>query len=175
MISKIFQGTIQNTYRKTKLSFSLLSESQSLFTFNQSSLSSDLISNLTSLNIQPHIFEIAVSKFVLCPSGLGMDTYRLWETLLLGSIPIVESNKGFDRTYSLLPVMVVSNYSIITPQLLENAYPCFVKNIEKFHYELLSESYWTNLIRKAIVTGNIEHLTTLHPPNNPYCNFLDLR
>jgi hypothetical protein len=168
MISQIFKGSIQNTYRKTKLSFSSLSETQSLFTFNQSSLSSDLLSNLTSLNIQPHIFEIAVSKFVLCPSGLGMDTYRLWETLLLGSIPIVESNKGFDRSYSLLPVMVVSNYSLLTPELLERAYPCFLRNIEKFHYEFLLESYWTNLIRKAIVAGNIDHLTALHPPHNPF-------
>ena len=37
-----------------------------------------------------HYRDIAESEFVLCPSGLGFDTYRLWETLILGSIPIVE-------------------------------------------------------------------------------------
>jgi hypothetical protein len=37
-----------------------------------------------------HYLDIAQSKFVLCPSGLGFDTYRLWETIILGSIPIVE-------------------------------------------------------------------------------------
>ena len=28
-----------------------------------------------------HYEETARAKFVLCPSGLGMDSYRLWETL----------------------------------------------------------------------------------------------
>lgn len=41
-----------------------------------------------------HYRDVAESMFVLSPSGLGFDTYRLWETLLLGSIPIVESNAG---------------------------------------------------------------------------------
>ena len=30
---------------------------------------------------QDHYEETAMAKFVLCPSGLGMDSYRLWETL----------------------------------------------------------------------------------------------
>ena len=59
-----------------------------------------------------HFYEqIAKAKFVLCPSGIGMDSFRIWESLMLGSIPIVESNAGLDRTYSNLPVLVVANYS----------------------------------------------------------------
>jgi hypothetical protein len=58
-----------------------------------------------------HYRQVAESLFVLCPSGLGFDTYRLWETIMLGSIPIVESNKGFDRTYVNLPVLVVNNFT----------------------------------------------------------------
>jgi hypothetical protein len=38
--------------------------------------------------------ETSRSKFVLCPSGLGFDSYRIWETLALGAIPVVESNAG---------------------------------------------------------------------------------
>ena len=41
-----------------------------------------------------HYEETSRSKFMLCPSGLGMDSYRIWESLLLGTIPIVESNAG---------------------------------------------------------------------------------
>jgi len=41
-----------------------------------------------------HLEETAQSKFILCPSGLGMDSYRIWESLILGAIPIVESNAG---------------------------------------------------------------------------------
>ena len=55
-----------------------------------------------------HYEETALSKFVLCPSGLGMDSYRIWETIILGSIPIVESNPGFDR-FVALPVLYVKH------------------------------------------------------------------
>ena len=27
---------------------------------------------------------------MLCPSGAGFDSYRLWEALLLGAIPVME-------------------------------------------------------------------------------------
>lgn len=48
-------------------------------------------SPITNLSIESdHYLQAAQSRFVLCPSGLGFDTYRLWETLLLGAIPIVE-------------------------------------------------------------------------------------
>ena len=53
-----------------------------------------------------HMMETAESRFALSPSGLGMDTYRLWQALLVGTVPVVESNAGLDRTYSSLPVLV---------------------------------------------------------------------
>lgn len=119
-----------------------------------------------------HHFTSATSRFVLCPSGLGMDTYRLWETLITGSVPIVESNLGFDRTYSNLPVLVVRNYSDVTPQLLRRAYPCFVKHAHLYNYRHLTESYWLDLVRTAVRTGSVEHVTREHPFRNKYCDFL---
>lgn len=34
---------------------------------------------------------------VLSPPGLGYDTYRYWETLLLGAIPVVYYNQGAEE------------------------------------------------------------------------------
>lgn len=119
-----------------------------------------------------HLIETAESRFALCPSGLGMDTYRLWQTLMLGTIPVVESNPGFDRTYSRLPVLVVRNYSDLTPQLLRKAYPCFRDNARKFNFGVLTISYWLDLVDQAVRSGNIEHVTEQHPNRNAVCNFL---
>ena len=119
-----------------------------------------------------HHVQSAMAKFVLCPSGLGFDTYRLWETLLLGSIPVVESNTGFDRTYSNLPVLVVRNYSDLTPQLLHRAYPCFVKNAHKYNYKHLTEKYWLDAVFRAVHTGDTAHITEQHPFRNKYCDFM---
>lgn len=116
--------------------------------------------------------EIARSLFVLAPSGLGFDTYRLWESILLGAIPIVESNAGFDRTYSHLPVLVVSNYSDVTPRMLLKASECFYRNAHRFEYSHLVGSYWINMTSKAVETGSIDHVTSHHHYANPYCRFV---
>jgi hypothetical protein len=126
----------------------------------------------TTAEHHDHYRLTAESKFVLAPSGLGFDSYRLWETLILGSIPIVESNTGFDRTYSSLPVLVVRNYSDVNPGLLNKAYPCFVKHAADFHYQHLTQRYWMELLRRAIVTGTVDHITREHPQRNRYCDFL---
>jgi len=37
--------------------------------------------------------EMSRSKFILCPSGLGYDTYRIWESISMGAIPVIERYK----------------------------------------------------------------------------------
>ena len=43
------------------------------------------------LNIDDYVQKMNKCKFVLCPVGHGPDTHRLWESIVLGCIPIVES------------------------------------------------------------------------------------
>jgi len=145
-VSRAFNNTVRNTYTNAK-------------------------SKSSEDHVDHHV-AAAQARVVLAPSGLGFDTYRLWETLLLGSIPVVESNAGFDRTYSNLPVLVVRNYSDLTPELLHRAYPCFVHNAHRYNYNHLTESYWLHLVDTAIETGSIEHVTREHPFRNKYCDFL---
>ena len=101
-----------------------------------------------------------------------MDTYRLWQALLMGTVPVVESNAGLDRTYASLPVLVVHNYSDLNPQLLRRAWPCFRDNAHKFNYEALTMPYWLNLIDTAVRTADITHVMNMHPYRNKYCDFL---
>ena len=102
-------------------------------------------------NTSSYMDDILISKFVLCPSGLSMDSYRIWEVLLLGSVPVVESNAGgLDRAYSSLPVMVVRNFSVLTPALLTGAYPCFVRHARQFKFEHLTEEYWVRAVQLAV-------------------------
>ena len=43
--------------------------------------------NTYSLLSMNHFYHgMARSKFVLCPSGLGLESYRVWEALLLGAM-----------------------------------------------------------------------------------------
>lgn len=155
MVAAAFNHTVQNTYHKKNRNPSVSAGEHGEITF------------------EDHLLEIAQSKFVLCPSGLGFDTYRMWETMLLGSIPVIESNVGMDRTVSSLPVLIIKDFKYLTPSLLDRAYGCFVSHAAKFNFAALREDYWVNLIQTAVVTGSTKHVMENHPFRHKYCDFLD--
>ena len=57
---------------------------------------------------------ISRARFTLCPAGHGMDTHRLWEALILGSIPIIKPYPpALMRLLEGLPIVVVHDWSDI--------------------------------------------------------------
>jgi hypothetical protein len=90
------------------------------------------------------------SKFVLCPSGMGLDTHRLWETLILGSIPIVERCAGWDRVLDELPAVWVTDFSEVTPELLARAYEDIHSHCDRFDFARLTKEWWTARIKRLL-------------------------
>lgn len=87
--------------------------------------------------------EIKAHSFVLCPRGNGMDTHRLWETLYMGSIPIVKRDVS-NEEFQDLPICFINDWSEVTVEFLESE-----KNrIKNTHYNLdkLTISYWIHQI-----------------------------
>jgi hypothetical protein len=74
---------------------------------------------------------------------------------------------------SYLGLQAVKNYTDLTPELLQRAYPCFQKHAKDFNYDMLRQNYWLELVSTAVNTGSIEHVLRHHPKRNMYCNFLD--
>jgi hypothetical protein len=83
-------------------------------------------------------------KFILCPSGNGIDTHRLWEALYHGIIPIVENNI-FCKCLEELPVLVVDNFMEINENFLNKKYQEFSN--KKFNLEKLKTSWWIDKIK----------------------------
>ena len=90
-------------------------------------------------------------KFVVCPRGNGVDTHRLWETLYMGSIPIVRRCPNVAQ-WDDLPVCFVDNWDSITgpgaPEFLEAEYLRIsrmpISSLKKSRY-----SYWIAEIMRA--------------------------
>ncbi|GFH59587.1 hypothetical protein CTEN210_16063 [Chaetoceros tenuissimus] len=99
-----------------------------------------------------HYFgEMNKAKFVLCPSGMGWDTYRAWESLMMGSIPILETYSrvdGFYKTFDELPVLWVEHYDNVTPALLEREYPKILAKAYQYNFEKLTNKWWVDFIQK---------------------------
>ena len=85
--------------------------------------------------------------FVISPKGIGLDCHRTWEALCLGCIPIVKTSP-IDSLFEGLPVLIVKDWSDVTPKLLENTVKDFKKKEKSgaFHYKKLTLKYWVNKI-----------------------------
>ena len=90
--------------------------------------------------------DIRNHDFVLCPPGNGIDTHRLWETLYMGSIPIVKRDSAH-AGWTDLPILFVNNWSEVTHNRLtieRDRIRSSTWNLEK-----LRVGYWINRIRQT--------------------------
>jgi hypothetical protein len=126
----------------------------------------------------PYLKELQRSIFILAPSGLGYDCYRIWEALYMGAIPIIErpirppSLQSFtDRLWNLLrlpprrtfhdgwlrsledlPVVLVDRMETdVTPEFLQEKYAEIVSKANQYKYEKLTFDYWVDLIQSKLL------------------------
>jgi mannosyltransferase OCH1-like enzyme len=92
-----------------------------------------------------YIDQVYNHKFVACPDGNGIDTHRLWETLYMGSIPIVLSDLN-NRFYDDLPICFVDSWSRITEDFLNKEFERI--KLRNWNYGKMNFEYWRNLITK---------------------------
>lgn len=88
------------------------------------------------------------SKFMLCPRGCGIDTYRMWDCLYMGCIPIIVKYDGY-KDFEDLPILFLNDegdYFKLTEELLENTWNIYCNT--KWNYEKLKMSYWTKEINE---------------------------
>ena len=63
------------------------------------------------------------SKFTMSPWGAGHNNHRDWEALMAGSIALIDHDELLAQSlFATLPVISVSNWSLVTPTFLEAAW-----------------------------------------------------
>lgn len=97
-----------------------------------------------------YLTDIRNHKFVLCPRGNGIDTHRLWETLYMGSIPIVKQCIGMNE-FTDLPILFINDWSDITDEnFLETKYDEITS--QTWNLDKLKFSYWKKIIIDTSIT-----------------------
>jgi hypothetical protein len=92
-----------------------------------------------------YLEDIKSSKFVFCPRGNGVDTHRIWETMYMGSIPIVKYEITHE-SFTDLPILFIENWNEISDEFLEESYKKIVE--KNWNLDKLKVGYWTNLIHQ---------------------------
>lgn len=78
-------------------------------------------------------------KFMLSPHGNGLDCYRTWEALFLGMAVVVKSST-LDSMYDGLPVLIVNEWSELTPELLHRTWEKFQQ--QTFDFKIMYIRSW---------------------------------
>jgi len=84
--------------------------------------------------------DLLAHRFVVCPRGSGLDSFRFWDTLCCGGIPIIA--KGTQPDWPL-PSLIVdpSNWkTALTEQSLEQAWSEALETV--YDFRLLRMDYW---------------------------------
>jgi hypothetical protein len=121
-----FRGTVQNTYQ----------------------------SEGNYRNYLNYLAELRSSKFILSPSGMGLDCYRHWEALYMGTIPVLEHfnrSDGMYRNFDDLPVVWIDHYENLTPEFLEEEYKRIVAQAGTYNYEKLTRQWWIHKINSTLL------------------------
>lgn len=93
--------------------------------------------------------QLMTHKFVLAPDGCGIDSHRIYESLSLGCIPIVNSHECFNQFHFLSGMDIINiDYQSITKERLETEYMyrTLKCSILENNLEQLKFSYWKGLI-----------------------------
>lgn len=87
--------------------------------------------------------KLSTSKFVLCPRGNAIDTFRMWDCLYLGAIPVVVKEAYFHRLLEDLPIFFVDRFEdflSLSMDEMNDIYNRFLTS--EFNYGKLNLSYW---------------------------------
>lgn len=107
-----------------------------------------------------YLYEFSMMyKFMISPHGVGMDCYRTWEALFLGMAVVVKSST-LDPMYKDLPVLIVKDWSDLTPELLHQTWEQFQH--EKFDFSSLYIHTWQHKVSSHRASPYVEYKYTLH-------------
>lgn len=99
-----------------------------------------------------YLQDLKESKFVLSPRGFGIDCFRTWETLVMGSYPIVRTSV-LDPLYKDLPVVIVESWDQINKPFLEQKYEEMSQ--KTYDMKILYTTYWKEYILELLRTEGI--------------------
>lgn len=87
-------------------------------------------------------------KFAISPEGNGIDCHRHYESLIMGTIPVVEDSLEMRESYGNVPILYTVDYSEITTDYLEKVYPSFLSR--RWDFSQLFLSSWPPGIQQGI-------------------------
>lgn len=133
------------------LNFSLITPRQEEFRNERQNLYNKFQNNpqftakISTISTKEYLRDLSEHKFVLCPRGNGLATFRTWETLLMRRFPVVKSSP-LNSLFEDLPVVIIDDWNEVSQEFLEKKYK-ELKN-KKYNWEKVYIPYWLEEIHR---------------------------
>ena len=111
----------------------------------------EFITQLNSNYKMQYLDHLSRSKFNLCPEGNGLDTHRIWESLIFNSIPILVKS-SFSKNFKQLgiPLLVLDDWSELL-SLKKNDLNIYYDKYSDINMRKFSTfDYWENFINQYL-------------------------
>ena len=76
-----------------------------------------------TLPLQTYVNVLASHKYVICPPGNGVDCHRIWETLMVGGIPILLRSVFTEIIAEEIPCILLDSWNDFRMEQLHDEYP----------------------------------------------------
>jgi hypothetical protein len=73
----------------------------------------------TLVSVDQYFEQLSDSRFALSPRGSGLDCYRTWESIYVGTIPIVETS-NIDHLLDGFPVLVLESWDHLNDEAVKS-------------------------------------------------------
>lgn len=83
-------------------------------------------------------------KYVISPPGYGIDCFRTWEGLHIGTVPVVKKSLTTEYFSKLFPIILIEVWEDLNLNYLESNFPTDRYNLSYLKY--LEADYWIGLI-----------------------------
>ena len=107
------------------------------------------VTNANNIHMSPHTTnenywkQISASNYVIAPHGNGVDSHRIWESLILKTIPVVQYHECFSQ-FTDLPILFVNDWGCVTHEYLQSNLSKL--QIKMQNLDMLQMLHWKNKI-----------------------------
>ncbi len=95
------------------------------------------------LDYEAYLTEMRHHKFVLCPSGNGIESARNWETLYMRRVPVFKDHPYLREMFKEFPAIFVKDFGEVIESLLKE-HEYLYEEVQKMDMNKLSLDYWFN-------------------------------
>lgn len=81
-----------------------------------------------------YLSEISSHRFSLCPAGNGPDTHRIWESLYVGTVPVVKREPWVEPLAQQFPILLVDDWAEVKTGLTVES-PKLIQDYSNLDFE----------------------------------------